>query len=106
MYISKVKCVEFRICSFDENSINPFMLNGISRRYQLEQSISVLRDVRWYFFHFYSNFNRKLCKQTVETPHQTLRSVASDLGLYYLPMSHKKDTRHIWVKNEIVFLIS
>ena len=25
-------------------------------------------------------------------------SVASDLGLYYLHMSHKKDTRLIWVK--------
>ena len=35
---------------------NPFMLNGISHRYQLKQSISVLRDVRWYI-HFYSNFN-------------------------------------------------
>ena len=31
-------------------AFNPFMLNGISHRYQLEQSISVLRDVRWYFF--------------------------------------------------------
>ena len=26
-------------------SINPFMPNGISNRYQLEQSVSVLRDV-------------------------------------------------------------
>ena len=25
-------------------------------------------------------------------------NVASDLGLHYLPMSHKKDARHIWVK--------
>ena len=24
--------------------------------------------------------------------------MASDLGLYHLPMSHKKDTRLIWVK--------
>ena len=31
-------------------------------------------------------------------PHQTLHSVASDLGLRYLPMSHIKDARHIWVK--------
>ena len=27
-----------------------------------------------------------------------LHSVASDLGLYCLPMSHKKDARLIWVK--------
>ena len=31
-------------------------------------------------------------------PGQTQHSVASDLGLYYLPMSHKKDFRYIWVK--------
>ena len=31
-------------------------------------------------------------------PDQTLHSVASDLGLHYLSMSHKKDARHIWVK--------
>ena len=24
-------------------------------------------------------------------------SVASDLGLHFLPMSHKKDLRHTWV---------
>ena len=42
-------------------AFNPFMPNGISHRYQLKQSISVLRDVRWYFSFF------RLCKQTVET---------------------------------------
>ena len=41
-------------------------------------------------------------------PDQTPHSVASDLGLRYLPMSHKKDARHIhvWVKNAIILLIS
>ena len=29
--------------------VNQFMLNGISHRYQFEQSISVVRDVGWYF---------------------------------------------------------
>ena len=47
-------------------AFNPFMPNGIFQRYQLKQFISVLRDVGG-IFHFYSNFNRKLCKQTVET---------------------------------------
>ena len=32
-------------------------------------------------------------------PDQTPLSVASDLGLHYLPMPHKKNARHIWVKN-------
>ena len=39
-------------------------------------------------------------------PDQTPQSVASDLGLHYMPMSRKKDSRHIWVKNAIVLLIS
>ena len=30
-------------------------------------------------------------------------SVASDLGLHCLPLSHKKDARLIWVKRETVF---
>ena len=30
-------------------------------------------------------------------PDQTSLYVASDLGLYCLPMSHKKDARLIWV---------
>ena len=37
--------------------------------------------------------------QTVETgdPDQMLHYAASDLGLYYLHMSRKKDARLIWV---------
>ena len=40
-------------------------------------------------------------------PDQTPHSVVSDLGLHYLPMSHKKDARHIWVKrfNYFAYLI-
>ena len=36
-------------------------------------------------------------------PDQTLYSVSSDLGLHYLPMSQKKDARHIWVKKPNYF---
>ena len=50
-----------------------------------------------FFFSFYSNFNRTLSKQTGDTD-QTPRSVLFDLGLYCLPMPHKKDARLIWVK--------
>ena len=41
-----------------------------------------------------------------EDPDKTPHSVAPDLGLHYLPMSHKKDDSHIWVKNAIILLIS
>ena len=38
-------------------------------------------------------------------PEQTPLYVASDLGLYSLPLSHKKDDRLIWVKvTKISFL--
>ena len=39
-------------------------------------------------------------------PYQKPRSVASVLGLHYLPMSNKKGTRYIDVKNAIILLIS
>ena len=39
-------------------------------------------------------------------PDQTPHSSVSDPGLHYLPMSHKKDAGHIWVKNAIIWLIS
>ena len=35
---------------------------------------------------------------------QTPHSVASDLDLHYLHMSHKKDARHIWVKMQLFSL--
>ena len=37
---------------FMRTAFNPFKPKGISHRYQLEQSISVLRDVRCFFFIF------------------------------------------------------
>ena len=37
-------------------------------------------------------------------PDQRPDNVASDLGRHCLPMSHKKDARHIWVKNAIILL--
>ena len=35
---------------------------------------------------------------------QTSHSVVSDLGLRYLPMSHIKDARQIWVKMQLFCL--
>ena len=84
---------------FMRTAFNPFMLNGISHGYLLEQSVSVLRDVRWYFsflFKFY-----KIMQANSGDPDQTPHYVVSDLGLCYLPMSHIKDARHIWVKMQL-----
>ena len=40
-------------------------------------------------------------------PDQMLRSVVFDLGLHFLPMSHKKVARHKWVQksNDVAYLI-
>ena len=45
-------------------------------------------------FHFYSNFDRTFCNQTVETD-QMLCSAASGLGIHCLPLSHNKAARLI-----------
>ena len=37
-------------------------------------------------------------------PDQTPHSVSSDLGLHYLPMSHKKGALHICVKMQLFCL--
>ena len=57
-----------------------------------------------FFFHFYSSFKRKIIQENSGHPDQMAHSVVSDLGLYYLPMSHIKDARHIWVKMQLFCL--
>ena len=41
-------------------------------------------------FRFYSNFNRKFCKQAVKILIQMPYSAESDVGLHSLPLFHKK----------------
>ena len=55
------------------------------------------------FLSFYSIFDRTFYKQSVETD-QTPRSAMSDLCLYCLPISHKKDFRLIWVNTNRNYL--
>ena len=47
-------------------------------------------------FSFYSNLNRSFCKQSGD-PDQMPHFAVSDLGLHYLPTSHKKGSWLIWV---------
>ena len=62
-------CLQFVIVESPDHThyfcfyFNPFMPSGISHLYCLDESISVLRDVGLH----YSNFNKALCKKTVET---------------------------------------
>ena len=76
---------------------NPFKPNWISHRYQLEMSISVLKDVGWYFS-FLSTFLQNILQANSGDPDETPQYLASCLGLHDLPTSHKKDDRLKWVK--------
>ena len=73
------------------------MPNGFSHLYQLDEFISNFRVLGWYFSVLFK-FKKKLLFANSGEPDQTPRFVASDLVLHYLPMSHKKDARLIWVK--------
>ena len=73
--------------------LNPFKSNETLHFYQMNQSF-LSSGLLAFVFHSYSNFNRANSRK----PDQTLQSVASDLDLYYLSMSHKKNASIIWVK--------
>ena len=47
--------------------INPFMRNGFSNPYKLDEPISKFLKMLGGIFHFNSNLKRNFCKQTVET---------------------------------------
>ena len=85
-------------------SINPYVTNELSHPDHLDESTFILRGIRSnisFLFHFSMKFksaNRK-------APDGTPRFAASHLGLFYLPMSHKKDTRLKWVNVLIYFLL-
>ena len=81
----------------------PFKSNETSHFYQMDQSFFVFR-VLGCCFSFLFIFNRTSCKQTVENLIRTLQYVASDLGLYYSSMSHKKNACLIWVNIFVVYI--
>ena len=82
---------------------NPLVTNGLSNHYHLDESTSIHRDIRSNFlflFHF-SSANR--IAPDVTPPKAP--KAASHLGLFCLPMSHKKGARLLWVKRTSHILI-
>ena len=65
-------------------------MNGFTHRYQLGASTVIFRGVRK-DFDFFSPFFMKFFKANRIALDGMPRSVASHLGLYCLPMSHKED---------------
>ena len=82
----------------DANVFNPLVRNGLSHPYHLDESTFRFRDTGSNFL-FLFNFSIKFMSANRRAPDGTLRFAASHLGLFCLPMSHKKDARLIWVKN-------
>ena len=70
--------------------LKPFMPNWFSHPYQLDEFQFQIRGVLGCIFQILiEQFN---LLANVGDPNQTPDSVASDLGLHCLPMSHKMDT--------------
>ena len=75
-------------------------MNGFSHLYTLDESIFILRGIKC-IFSFLFNFSMKIVSaKRIATPDGTPRFAVSHLGLFCLPMSHKKDDRLIWVKKD------
>ena len=72
--------------------INPYLTNGFSHHYQLDESTFIFRGVSS-DFKFLSHFSMKFLQANRIAPDGTPRSSASHLGLFCLPMSHKRDAR-------------
>ena len=83
-------CSPMQYVPKSDGLFNPVKLNGNSLYYYLEQSISVLRDVGWYFS-FLFKMKENIIEANSGDPDQMPHSAASDLGLHCLTMSHKKD---------------
>ena len=78
------------------------MTNGLSHPYHLGDSTFIFRGIRS-DFSFLFHFSMKLSLANRIAPDGMPRFVASHLGLFCLPMSHKNDVRLIRVNTFIQF---
>ena len=78
------------------NAVNPYLTNGFSHYYHLGESTFIFRGIRS-DFQFLNKFLMKILLANRIAPDGMPSSAASHLGLFCLPMSHKRDARHKWV---------
>ena len=76
----------------NKSTFNPYLTNGFSHHYHLGQSTLIIRGIRS-DFEFLFHFSMKFLLANRIAPDGTPRSAASHLGLFCLPMSHKRDAR-------------
>ena len=82
---------------FRDLRFNPLATNGHFHPYHLDES-TFIKGSSGASFRFYLIFRRNPCKQIEKPQMVTPRFAASHMGLFCLPMPHKKDDRLIWVK--------
>ena len=89
-----IECLdsEFLLTCIKKCLLNPYFTNGFSHHYQLGDSTFIFRGFSSDFY-FLSHFLMKFFYANRIAPDGTPHSVASHLGLYCLPMSHKRDAR-------------
>ena len=85
-----------KLCQMADNQVYPFLMNGLSHLYHLDVPLSFLGASGVYnFILFFDEI--QVSKQN--SPRWD--DAASHLGLFCLPMSHKKDARFIQVNISI-----
>ena len=84
-------------------SFNPLVMNGFSHSYHLDESTLIDRGF-WSDFSFSFHFSMKILKANGIAQDGTPLFAASHLGLFCLPMSHKKDARLFWVEGQCEFV--
>ena len=77
------------------------MTNVLSHSYHLDESLFIFRDIKSNFFILF-HFSMKIKIVNRVVPDGTPCFAASYLGLFCLPMSHKKDARLIWVNFALI----
>ena len=76
---------------------NPLVTNGLYYPYHLDKSTFIFRGIRSIFSLLHQFLMKiKIAKRIAQDG--TMRFAMSHLGLFCLPMFHKMDARHIWVK--------
>ena len=78
-------------------AVNPYVTNGLSHTYQMDESTFNFKR-SGSDFSFLFHFSMKFVSANRIASDGTPRFAVSHLGILCLPMSHRKDTRLIWIK--------
>ena len=74
-------------------SVNPLVTNGLSHFYQVDESTFIFRGIRSDFFDFFHVSIKIMSANRIAPDWTRFAASHQDLGLFCLPVYHKKDTR-------------